>query len=327
MSRAAPRVGLVLGAGGVSGGAFHAGVLAAIEEVTGWDPREAAIVVGTSAGSVAGTSLRAGLSAADDMARAEGRPMSAQGTQLMRAVGPPSRPPLQRAAPTARHPAEVAAALARAAARPFAAAPWALLASLMPGGSISTEFISGAIAGLFATHWPDRQLWVCSVRQSDGQRVVFGHDTAARPPLPLAVAASCAIPGFYEPVMISGESYIDGGVHSPTNADALVDSVSDLDVVLVSSPMSLAGRRPGGFGSGHVVRSWAGALLDTEALRLRRRGVAVVAFQPTADDVGVMGDNAMDADRRPAVARQAYESTRRRLERGDTRARLAVLYD
>jgi NTE family protein len=62
------RVGLVLGAGGVAGGAFHAGVLAAVEEATGWDPRRAAVVVGTSAGSITGTSLRAGLSAADLLA-------------------------------------------------------------------------------------------------------------------------------------------------------------------------------------------------------------------------------------------------------------------
>jgi hypothetical protein len=32
------RIGLVLGAGGVTGGAFHAGVLAALADGTGWDP-------------------------------------------------------------------------------------------------------------------------------------------------------------------------------------------------------------------------------------------------------------------------------------------------
>ncbi|MDQ1402821.1 MAG: hypothetical protein QOG03_1137, partial [Actinomycetota bacterium] len=66
----------MLGAGGVAGGAFHAGVLAALADVTGWDPRRAAIVVGTSAGSVAGSSLRAGLAAADMLARATDRPLS-----------------------------------------------------------------------------------------------------------------------------------------------------------------------------------------------------------------------------------------------------------
>ena len=57
------RIGLVLGAGGAVGHAFHAGVLAALADETGWDAREAEVVVGTSAGSVVGALLRAGMSA------------------------------------------------------------------------------------------------------------------------------------------------------------------------------------------------------------------------------------------------------------------------
>ncbi|MDQ1475357.1 MAG: hypothetical protein QOE62_586, partial [Actinomycetota bacterium] len=48
------RIGLVLGAGGAVGHAFHAGVLAGITEATGWDARDAEVIVGTSAGSVVG---------------------------------------------------------------------------------------------------------------------------------------------------------------------------------------------------------------------------------------------------------------------------------
>src|SRR5450755_282721 len=136
----APRVGLVLGAGGVAGGAFHAGVLAAIAEATGWDPRRATVVVGTSAGSITGASLVAGLSAADLLARSEGRPMSAAGTRLMAGVGPPRTPPPLRSG-RPRRPADIAARLARAAARPLEARPLALAAGLMPEGSVGTELI------------------------------------------------------------------------------------------------------------------------------------------------------------------------------------------
>ena len=52
-----PAVGLVLGAGGVVGQAYQAGVLSALQRETGWDPRQAAIIVGTSAGSVTGAAL------------------------------------------------------------------------------------------------------------------------------------------------------------------------------------------------------------------------------------------------------------------------------
>src|SRR5690349_11033193 len=81
------RIALVLGAGGVAGGAFHAGVLAALAEATGWDPRAADLMVGTSAGSITGASLRAGLSAPDMLARAQDRPLSAEGRELTNRLG------------------------------------------------------------------------------------------------------------------------------------------------------------------------------------------------------------------------------------------------
>ncbi len=324
MGEAYRRVGLVLGAGGVAGGAFHAGVLAALEEATGWDPRQAAIVVGTSAGSITATSLRAGLTAADMLARAEDRPMSPHGVAIMRKVGPLRGPPLLRSTAMARPPAQLGATLARAVARPLSVRPWALVAGLIPEGSVSTDLISAGIGGLFPNEWPTEPLWVCAVRQADGRRVVFGRH-GRRPPLPEVVAASCAIPGFFSPVTIEGQAYIDGGVHSPTNLDVLGGRDLDLDLVLVSSPMSLSGRRLR-LGADQAMRRWSGALLDTEALRLRRRGLQVVAFQPTAEDAAVMGPNAMDPRRRAAIARQARESTLRRLRRADTRARLNRLH-
>ena len=320
---AAARIGLVLGAGGVAGGAFHAGVLAALHETTGWDPRGAEVIVGTSAGSITATSLRAGLSAADGLARAQGRRMSNEGEALLRSIGPPRRQPL-RPSVRARKPAEMAGWLARAAGRPFTAAPWTLLAGLLPEGSVSTEFISSAISGLFPDVWPASPLWICTVRQSDGRRVVFGRDGNTAP-MSEVVAASCAIPGFFSPVMIDGEAHVDGGLHSPTNADVLADKSLALDLVIVSSPMSISGSRLR-IGGGQPVRRWSSALLDAEVLRLRRRGVPVVAFQPTEVDIGIMGSNAMDPTRRAAIAAQARSSTLRRLGRADTKARLAALH-
>lgn len=315
------RIGLVLGGGGSTGGAFHAGVLSALQAETGWDPRTATVMVGTSAGSIAATSLRAGLSAADLLARAEDRPLSPDGSRLMRNVGSPPRTPPLRAAARVSRPADIAAVLTQFATRPFAAPPWALLASLIPEGQVSTAMISDTVAGLFPHDWPRQPLWLCAVRQADGRRFAFGKHEP-RPPLPDAVAASCAIPGFFRPVTIGGEAFVDGGVHSPTNADVLVGE--DLDLVIVSSPMSMTGQRvPASVGS--AMRRWSGALLDAEVLRLRRRGVPVVAFQPTAQDVDVMGPNAMDPTRRGPVARQIHESTLRRLARADTRSRLSVL--
>ncbi len=55
------RVGLVLGAGGIQGGAWLTGGLDALAAETGWDPATADVVVGTSAGSVIASLCVAGI--------------------------------------------------------------------------------------------------------------------------------------------------------------------------------------------------------------------------------------------------------------------------
>ncbi len=72
-------VGLVLGAGGVVGQAYHAGALAALERDHWWDPRSASIIVGSSAGSVTATLLRLDVPASDLAAPAFGWPVSDEG--------------------------------------------------------------------------------------------------------------------------------------------------------------------------------------------------------------------------------------------------------
>jgi NTE family protein len=57
----ADRVGLVLGAGGVLGGAWLVGALHAVASETGWDPGSAEYIVGTSAGSMIGALLASGV--------------------------------------------------------------------------------------------------------------------------------------------------------------------------------------------------------------------------------------------------------------------------
>jgi NTE family protein len=320
------RIGLVLGAGGVTGGAFHAGVLAALAEVTGWDPRSAEIVVGTSAGSLAGAVLRAGLSPDDLLRRAVGRPLSAEGHRLTtRLAPPPSAFPLRPDAAALRpRRASAPEALARMATRPWDVRPAAVMAALLPPGRISTAMITGGIEPLFGRTWPRDPLWICAVRLDDGRRVVFGRDDEGRRPvLGEAVAASCAIPAFFEPVVIDGVRHVDGGVHSPTNLDVL--GGLGLDLVVVSSPMSQAGRSLPRASADWAVRRFCRAQLDREAIGVRRRGTPVLAFQPTAEDASLMGLNAMDPSRRGAVAERTLDSTRRRLGRADVADRLRLL--
>src|SRR5256714_10768664 len=59
--RVSPRVGLVLGAGGVRGGAWLPGALEALATETGWDRASGERIVGTSAGSMMGALLASGI--------------------------------------------------------------------------------------------------------------------------------------------------------------------------------------------------------------------------------------------------------------------------
>src|SRR6202034_136328 len=91
-SRTRPTVGLVLGAGGVVGQAYQAGVLAALEREAGWDARDADIIVGTSAGSVTGAALRVGVPATDLAAAMFGVPTSRKGGALLKQILPDDSP-------------------------------------------------------------------------------------------------------------------------------------------------------------------------------------------------------------------------------------------
>jgi NTE family protein len=321
-----PRIGLALGAGGVVGHAYHSGVLAALEDATGWNPRDAEVIVGTSAGSVVGSLLRAGFAPSDLAARATGEPVSPEAVALAgragMGTGParlPSRPPRRGGLTRMASPA----LLARAALRPFwLNRPGVMLAGALPAGAMPTELVAAAFRPLFGSDWPARDLWLTAVRLSDGRRVVFGREGAPVAHVADAVAASCAIPSFFEPVTIGGVTYVDGGAHSPSNADLLAGR--DLDLVIVSSPMSVAGNRlrPS---LDLPARRMCRLYLGQEVARIRRGGVPVLAFQPTGEDLAAMGLNAMDPSRRAPVTKQARQSALKKLERDDVRSVIGAL--
>jgi NTE family protein len=312
-----PRIAFVLGAGGIVGHAFHAGVLGGLADATGWDPREADLVVGTSAGAVIGALVRAGFSASDLYADVRDAPMSPDGARLIAARstgrGPiPNRSEVVRSRRPSVPGRNVLAGAARGRVR-----PGVLAAALMPEGVVSTEFVAAGLRPLFAGGWPHQPFWVNAVHLGDGRRVTFGRESAPEVDVATAIAASCAIPSFFEPVNIEGERYVDGGVHSPTNADVLAGG-DPFDLVLISSPMSIAGRNVR-LSPDEPMRRLARLALTREVRKLRAEGTIVVAFQATVTVATEMGLNAMDPSRRAPVARHAYESALRRLDRVDAR--------
>ena len=258
-----PRIGLVLGAGGLVGEAFHRGILNALNEVTAWDARNADIIVGTSAGALLGATLRAPAKAAGDY-------VPAADVTVPRLGG------LQTLASLAR--------------RPWQARAITLASSLLPAGSRSTDVVSAGLHHRYGRAWSDRDFWAVAVRWSDGRRTVFGREGDPSSDMGSAVAASCAIPGYFRPVVIDGVAYVDGGVHSPTNADLLVGR--DLDLVIVSSPLSVARSavRPK---LDLSLRLLWHRYLVSEVRALRRSGVPVIAFEPGGEALPKMSWNSM----------------------------------
>jgi NTE family protein len=282
------RVGLVLGAGGATGMAFHAGTLLALTNDFGWDPRQATAIVGTSAGSVVGTLLRSGLST-DDLASWSASVAPAPGGEAFRALldeAEAERPTLVR--PRWRRPRLGDPRLRRA------------LISSLPNGFVDASSSLAKLASL-TEGWPEQALWINAVRRRDLRRVVFGRDFT--PDLGDAVAASCSIPGLFTPVRIGGESYVDGGVHSPTNADVLHGT--DVDTVVVLSPMSVRPRAVRSTAD-HAMRLAHARRLRRECRRLRRSGIDVHIFEPDDATLRAMGRNALDRSRSGGVVRESF---------------------
>ena len=133
-----------------------------------------------------------------------------------------------------------------------------------------------------------------------GKRVAFGREDAPPADLADAVAASCAIPGFYRPVTIGDRRYVDGGIRSTSNLDVLRGRGLDLVICLnpTSSlhPMRAALNPSAAFRL--MMNRESGRRLGSEAKKLRAEGTNVVLIQPTRNDLAVMGNNLMATKRR-----------------------------
>jgi NTE family protein len=153
-----------------------------------------------------------------------------------------------------------------------------------------------------------------------GRRVAFGREGSPAADLADAVAASCAIPGFYHPVKIAGRRYVDGGMYSNSNLDLLCNE--DLDLVICLNPTStlhpLKAWNPAERVAG-VARRASGRRLGSEAKKLRACGTEVVLIQPTGKDLEVMGPNLMSRSRRHVMIETAIETVSAQLEQPGVR--------
>jgi NTE family protein len=321
--RRAPRVGLVLGAGGLLGSAWTAGALAVLAERLDRPPGELDLVLGTSAGAVLGAALRCGMDVPELLAHQRGadpadvpdhRPDELPELRSIERESGNGRPPVPL--PLLGSPRLLAAA----AAAPCRVNPVVAASALLPLGRARMTSLVRLVDGLQARGggradgWvPGAPLWVVALDYDSGRRAVFGRAGAPAASVADAVLASCSIPGWFAPHVIGGRRYIDGGVASATSLALLTrPGAPVLDEVYVLAPLaSYAYDRP--IDPIAVVERRVRRLLtrwlDDEVRAVRALGTRVTVLTPGPADLQAMGGNLMSPHRRVQVLDTALETS------------------
>jgi NTE family protein len=172
-----------------------------------------------------------------------------------------------------------------------------------------------------ALAWPDESTWVVAVRVSDGARAVFGRDDLPPTDIGTAVQASSAVPNVYRPVRIGRHEFVDGAIHSSTNADLVAPLGFDA-VVIVSSMTAVP--RQARCTERDPTRTYFSRKLSREVAAIRTTGIPVLVVQPTADDLALREGDLDDAAIN-AITRQARETVRAKLARSEAQHARAAL--
>lgn len=307
------RRGLVLGGGGVLGAAWMVGALTALEDHLGVDVRAFDQLVGTSAGSVLCTLLASGVSVTElrthqmEGSAPHGRLAGFEWDYDDSTGG--ERP----LAPRAGFGSTV---LLRKPIRELRQLPpMAVLAALLPEGRGRLDSVGALVRHVVGDGWVDRAgLTVVALDYDLGVRVPFGRSDAPPASAADAVMASCAIPGWYQPMTVDGRRYIDGGTWSSTNIDLTTGLALDEVHVLapqvsfdLDAPRDLVTR---------LERQWRGRV-TAKALReldiVHAEGTEVTIIGPGREDLEAIGGNLMDIHRRPRVVETSLRTSRRSL--------------
>ncbi len=312
------RTALVLGGGGVLGAAWMVGALCALEEARGVKVADMDVIVGTSAGSVIGALLAAGVTPSQLCAHQYGEPitegpLAGYAWDYESATGG-SRPSM----PKLRGPGSLKL-IGASLRRGFRLPPTAVLSAFLPVGTGSLDRVGHLIEAITPMgEWsPHGDLRVVAMDYDDGRRTVFGTEQAPSASLADAVMASCAIPGWFEPIMIDGRPYVDGGAWSATSVDVLVDD--RVDEVFVIAPMvSFTTDDPDGLFT-RLERQWRRRVTQRcleEVDVIEAQGAQVHVLGPNEEDLSAMGGNIMETSRRLHVLESSLETSRRAWEGG-----------
>ena len=325
---------LVLAGGGVIGGMYEVGALAALDEaLPGFHANDFDVYVGSSAGSVVAALMANGV-----------RPLD-----LYHILEESRDDPLNFHSGSVYHRGAVADA-----GRSFLRLVWAVGKNLatnfrldwpdilarsrpdMPAGFFSVRQLEEFLRRAFlARGIPNdfracvRPLLIPAMDLDRAERVVFGTGAFAEVPVSEAIAASSAIPGFFEPFRIGERDFIDGDVGHTGHADLAVEAGADVVVVVNPLvPLRTDGRAPALRRQGlygileQVGRINSQSLLELglRELALRHPGVEIHLVQPPALDTPLFGPS-MGFEASRQALRFGHDSVQQWLEREGARLR------
>jgi NTE family protein len=324
-----PRIGLVLGAGGVLGAAWMTGALVRLQERLPGPVAGVDLMVGTSAGSVLAAALRCRASLPEITAwqRGDATGELSESAALAAQDGP--LPPLP-------YPRPGSLPLAYAALT-LQVPPWVGASGWLPHGRGQHTALRSLVSAMHArhhrerrpgdaapSHWVDGRTWIAAMDYDTGRRVLFGQPGAPPAALTDAVLASCSIPGWYTPAVIGGRRYVDGGIRSATSLGVLRGA--DMDEVYVLAPMASTEPdhplRPD-LRIERRLRQLITRALIRQARLLSAEGKHVTIMTPGPSDLAVMGANLMDGSRRQAVLEQSLRTSAGALARIGLQAEVA----
>ena len=256
---------LVLGGGGPVGFGWEIGMLKGLAE-QGIHLSEADLIVGTSAGAGVGSQLASGVST-EELYERQLRDVAsvtpaAKLTPDLEALGQVFELWIGGSAMTQEVRAEIGAL--------------AVTAKTGPEQEWTSSFNDELLG---SSEWPEKRLVITAVAVRTGEFVSW--DSSSAVPLPLAIAASCSLPGIIPTVSIDGGRYMDGGLRSVSNAD-LANGHDRVVIIAPSGAMDTP--------YDHNTRRQ----LEEEAQALRDGGSTVVVILPDAEALAASGPNRMD---------------------------------
>jgi predicted acylesterase/phospholipase RssA len=318
--RRRPRYALALAGGGVIGGMYEVGAMAALEERLNGSGAGFDIYVGCSAGSVVASLLASGVRA----------------SEIYQILDEDRDDPLNF-----RRGVLFAGDAFRLACTRFGRFVWAISKHVLRGGRCLPDVLARAErelpAGFFTlaalerfirmglasrgyrNSFADlpRVLLIPAIDLNTAERVVFGTGELASVAISDAVAASSAIPGFFDPYTIDGRDYVDGGVGFTGHAD--LAAAAGADVVFVVNPLVPNRVVNGGSMRArgvYTIMEQAGRIYSQNLLQLGMASLAVKfpqtifhLLQPSHDTELMFGPS-MGFEASQAALRFGYSSTR-----------------